>query len=220
MPLSRTAIRRLRHFYRDLHPVRLLRPSDGLGQPRQIITIRHARPDLERLSRYTATQAQQYTADYDRAPIEAFADNTFVLAAGELPRVYASTLPRAYLTAEALFGREMAIERSDLFIELEREVPIFPDRLKLPLRYWQVLNRAQYFGGRRYERIESFARARVRIRKAATVLEAVARHEGAALVVAHGLFNFFLGIALQRRGWKRVRKSGRSHLGVAIYVEA
>lgn len=220
--MKRASIRTIKKFYDHLdatdQPARLIRPEDGLGDWRQIVTIRHAKPDQERELRFTAAQAQAYLKEYDEVPIVPFEHPSFLLKPGELPQVYASTLPRAYQTARALFGPDMRIEQNALFIELEREVPQLFGERKLHRRVWPLIYRGQYFLNKNYETIESFPKARQRIRKSADFLTEASFRDGAAVLVAHGLFNFFLKFSLKARGWKRVRRSGRAYLGVSIYV--
>lgn len=216
--MSRSYLKRLRQFYADLQTPRLLRAADGLGLPRQIVTIRHARPDLKRQQRYSRREAGQYFRDYDRVPVVDIERQVFELEEGQVSRIYASNLPRSYYTAEALFGKEFPIERSDIFRELERQIPKLPGRGRFPMPFWQVYNRALYFSGRRYRDIESFPQARRRVKEGAEWLDRVAAGEGAAILVAHGFYNYFLGRALRRLGYRAVRKPGRGYLGVGVYA--
>jgi broad specificity phosphatase PhoE len=212
-------LRRIQNFYRTCWPARLLRPEDGLGQPWQIVTIRHARPDLERAKRYSAAAARQYFKDYDAAPILPVSEPSFVLGPGEVDRVHASPLVRSVATARALFGPEQELRSDPQFRELERAVPGgWFDRRNWPLWAWQLLTRGSYLLGCRLPGIEPFRAARQRIAGAATVLEDAARREGAAVLVGHGFFNYFLGRQLRWRGWHRVRRPGRDYLGVAVFV--
>ena len=211
---------KIRDFYRNHRPDRLLRPEDGLGAPLQSGTIRHARPDLARARRYSAAAARQYFVDYDAAPILPIGAPSFVLRPGEVDTVYCSNLPRSIATARALFGPEQALRSDPLFRELERGLPEgWLARRHWPLWAWQVLSRGSYLLGVEFPGVESFRQARQRIAAAAEVLEVSARREGAAVLVGHGFFNYFLGQQLRRRGWYRVRRSGRDYLGVAVYVQ-
>lgn len=216
------SLRAVRNFYRQLDqqqlPARLIRDSDNLGEWEQIVIIRHAQPDLERRRRYSAEEAHQFTRAYDEAPIIPFTEKTFELAAEEIPQVYTSNLIRSIQTAIALFGEAVPLIPSPLFRELERQVPQILGQRKLSKPLWSLIYRGPYFLGKRYDQIEGFTQARVRFRKAAVFLEKAAAKDGAAIVVAHGLFNFFLGRALQSRRWQKVKSSGFRYLGVTIYT--
>lgn len=216
-------IRSIKAFYERLReanePARLLRPSDGLGEWQQIVTIRHGRPDIEQKKRYTAQEIREYTREYDRVGIVPFAKPVFTLMDGAPPHVYTSDLPRAIHTAQLLFGEKTPLISLPVFRELDREVPQILGNRQMPKAFWALLYRGPYFLGKDYRKIESFRQARVRIRQAAERLEQAAATDGAAVLVAHGIFNFFLAYALKRRGWVRVRKSGKGYLGVAVYVK-
>ncbi len=217
--MRRKQLRRIRNFYRTCRPARLLRPEDGLGNPLQLVTIRHARPDLDRAKHYSAAAVRQYFRDYDAAPILPVAEPSFVLRLGEVDRVYCSDLIRSVATARALFGSEQELRSDAQFRELERAVPGgWFDRRTWPLWAWQILTRGSYLLGCQLPGIEPFRTARQRIAGAATALESAARREGAAVLIGHGFFNYFLGRQLRRRGWHRVRRPGRDFLGVAVYV--
>lgn len=218
--MHRKPLWKIRKFYRTHQPARLLRPEDGLGDPLQIVTIRHARPDLARARRYSAQAVRQYFIDYDAAPIQSIGTPSFVLRPGEVDQVYCSNLIRSIATARALFGPDQQLRISPQFRELERDIPGgWFARRNWPLWAWQLLSRGSYLLGGKFPGIESFRQARVRIAGAAEVLETAARGEGAAVLVGHGFFNYFLGWQLRRRGWYRVRRPGRDYLGVAVYVQ-
>lgn len=221
--MSAQQIRSIQAFYQELRaanqPARLLRATDGLGAWQQIVTIRHGRPDIEQKKRYSAREIREYTREYDRVGIVPFEKAVFTLAPDEIPEIYTSDLPRAIHTAQLLFGANMPLVSLPLFRELEREVPLILGERRMPKAFWALLYRGPYFLGKDYRQIESFRQARVRIGNAAERLGQAAATNGAAVLVAHGIFNFLLAYALKRRGWTRVRKSGKSYLGVAVYVK-
>lgn len=210
-------------FYRRLdrqgQAVRLLRPEDGLGDWLQIVTIRHGRPDIERKKWYSSREAHQFTLDYDQVGIVPFEQMVFELEEDEVSRIFTSDLPRTIHTAEVLFGEDIPLLSLPVFRELERQVPQILGQKRLPKAFWSLLYRGPYFLGKNYQKIEPFRKARKRIKKAAGLLDKQAQRDGAAVLVAHGLFNFFLAYALKKKGWARVRTSGKGYLGVAIFVK-
>ncbi|WP_242927504.1 phosphoglycerate mutase family protein [Pontibacter vulgaris] len=181
----------------------------------RIILIRHARPEVSRKGLFSASAARQYTSDYDAASVEQFVLSHEAIPYKEIKKVHCSTLIRSQLTAKAIFGPDTNLVIDHTFREFERRVFSLP-LLKLPISLWLLAARIAWFLGFNSSGIETFRQARQRAKAAAALLVNDAEQNQTAVLVAHGLLNFFIRKALQRMGWKIIEKGGRGYLGVTV----
>ena len=180
------------------------------------ITIaRHGQPDADRSVKLTAPQFVDWWSSYNRTG----------LMAGELPppalleigratdTVFASTLPRAVLTAEAAAPGKVIIT-DDVFTEAPLPPPNMAGR-RSP-RAWGVWARMSWWMGNSKGE-ESRAHAEVRAEAAvATVTSRALRGEN-VLLCAHGWFNRMMRPVLKRQGWRCVYDGGDAYWSYRIY---
>jgi len=65
--------------------------------------------------------------------------------------------------------------------------------------------------------IESFAEAKIRAKKAASILVDEVTRRGDVALVGHGFFNRMVGNTLQRFGWRLIASSGDGYGAVRTY---
>jgi hypothetical protein len=99
------------------------------------------------------------------------------------------------------------------------EAPLASPRiplLKMRVTKWAVVSRVLWYSGFS-PRIESYLRAKRRARQAADILIARAGIDGTAVLVAHGYFNYLIGVALKRRGFKQTGTHRAKFWNAVIY---
>jgi len=82
------------------------------------------------------------------------------------------------------------------------------DWLKLSPRLWGFIARVWWWFFDHHEGGETRGEAEVRADRAADMLEELSGRGQDVVVLAHGFFNFMIGRALKRRGWRLVRSEG------------
>ncbi len=180
--------------------------SERLGA---IILARHGEPALSRRVWLNAKGYRQFWATYEvlgllpgQTPPDALCG--FVAGAGV---VYSSTRQRSIETAIALTkGRDFASE--SLFVEAPLPPPNLPDFIKMRPSYWGFLARVCWWFFNHHEGQETRRQAEGRAEAAADRLIAAAGQGQDVVVLAHGFFNFMVGRALRRRGWRIVVSQG------------
>ena len=103
-------------------------------------------------------------------------------------------------------GREFA--RHDLLIEAPLPPPPWPSWIRLSPRIWGFLARFWWWFFNHHEGQETRRQAERRAEEAATLVAEVAESGRDVVVLAHGFFNFMVGRALRRRGWRMTRSEG------------
>jgi broad specificity phosphatase PhoE len=176
------------------------RPSGRRGA---IVLARHGEPALSRRVKLTAAEYRKFWADYEilgilpgqTPPAQLL---RFVEKAGSL---HASTRLRAIESAQTLAGaREFA--RHDFLIEAPLPPPNWPSWIKLSPRLWGFFARVWWWFFDHHEGQETRGEAEKRADHAADVLAAMADQGEDVVVLAHGFFNYMIGRALKRRGWR------------------
>lgn len=128
----------------------------------------------------------------------------FVAEAGV---VMASTRLRSIESVEALAkGRQF--ERDAMLIEAPLPPPPLPRWIKLSPRIWGFLARFWWWFFNHHEGAETRRQAELRADEAAAMLERMASRGEDVVVLAHGFFNFMIGRALKRRGWRLTSSQG------------
>lgn len=182
-----------------------------------IFLIRHSRPLVSRSGFFDYRRASEYIRQYDAAAIEALVNKPRNLPYQEIKRVHCSALPRAKLTAQAIFGTEVELVEDRLFNECERKILALP-LLRFPLKVWLIGARLLWLLGLNSSGIETYRQARQRARQAADTLARYAQEEKKTVLVAHGLLNLFIRRYLKKQGWKVVRQEGHGFLAVTELV--
>lgn len=170
----------------------------------RIVLIRHGRPAIPTAPRTSHHGFRSYIDAYeeagldpDDAPPEELQD-----LAKELGAVFTSGRKRSVDSARALAPKAELIA-DPLFVEAPLASPRIP-LLRMRVPKWAVVARILWHAGF-HPQIEDYASARDRAAAAADILMRRAREDGAAVLVAHGYFNFLIGRELRKRG---LRKSG------------
>jgi broad specificity phosphatase PhoE len=184
-----------------------------------IFLVRHSKPLVARDGLFDHLRAQRFINDYDAAAIEAAVTKPAGLPYEEIRRVHCSALPRARLTAQAIFGPNVELAEDRLFNECERKILALP-LLRFPLQVWLTGARLLWLLGLNSRGIENYRQARKRARQGAETLARYAQAEKKTVLVAHGLLNLFLRNYLKKRGWKVVRQEGHGYLAVTELVKA
>ena len=178
-------------------------------KPGAIILARHGEPALSRRVRLDSPGYRDWWAAYEGVGLlegqvpPAHLKRTARQAAA----VFSSTRPRSIETARAVCGDRPFVE-DPLFVEAPLPPPAFPSFIKLSPRYWGTVARIWWWAFNHNEGQETYAQARVRSRKAAESLAAMAGEGRDVLVLAHGFFNHMVGTQLKRLGWRLARNEG------------
>jgi broad specificity phosphatase PhoE len=183
-------------------------PYPKASKPGAIVLARHGEPALSRRIRLNAAGYRRWWAAYEEGGI--LAGQTPPAELLDLARhadiIFASTRRRAVETAEAVAGGKLFI-RDPMFIEAPLPPPPLPGFLKFSPKSWGVIARFAwwlgYHGGE-----ETRAQAQVRAVAASERLVAAASGGADVLLLAHGYFNWMVGIELTRLGWRRMQDRG------------
>lgn len=209
-------LREIRNHYNNQsaeHCLKLLTATEH----KQIVLIRHARPDIKRSERVGFDEAECYLNNYRKSGIVAFEHPP--VCSDNLPamNIYCSTLERARQTAQHMFpGPEFTIVEEEGLRELDRE------NIRLPFtvshRLHTSLSRLAWLLGMQQSE-ETFSGAMKRINRMARKFDALSEGESLIIIVAHGFQNYFLARRLRKLGWNRVFDNGHAHLSVKILVK-
>lgn len=207
---------RLRHLraYYNQQPQEHCLTLHTTSKHRQIVLIRHARPDVERPKHVDFEEAERYLNAYRESGIIAFDDPP--VCTDNLPamKIYCSTLERARQTARHLFsGPEFTIIEQAGLRELDRENIRLPFRVSHRLH--TTLSRIAWLSGI-LKAEENYPEAMRRVRNTAREFDALSASENLIIAVAHGFQNYFLSRRLRNLGWQRVFENGHAHLSVRI----
>ncbi len=186
----------------------------------QIYLIRHAKPDIQKKTFYSSSQAQEYITNYNLVPIKKF-DSTLVCNNLYKPHtIYCSNLRRSIETTESIFKNGYNIVSDSIFREFENKIIKAPNCIRTPLLHWQIISRVSWVLGRKDNEIESFKEAKKRAQKASNKLIDIAKNEETAILVAHGMLNRTIAKRLKKEDWIIIEKNGKKNLGATILVKA
>jgi broad specificity phosphatase PhoE len=178
-------------------------------QPGAITLARHGEPALSRKVRLTAQEYRDFWARYEimgivpgQTPPAAL---TGLVASCDL--LLASTRLRAIESAETV-GRGKAYEQEVLLVEAPLPPPPWPSWIRLSPRLWGFFARFWWWFFNHHEGGETRRQAETRAEAAAEKLDALAREGRHVVVLAHGFFNYMIGRALARRGWRMTLREG------------
>ena len=184
-----------------------------------IVLARHGEPALSRKISLTAQQYREFWASYEiggllpgQSPPPMLID--FVGRSGVL---IASTRLRSIESAQALAnGREFA--REAMLIEAPLPPPKFPRWIRLRPSTWGFIARVWWWYFNHHEGEETRRQAEARADEAAAMLESLADRGEDVVVLAHGFFNFMIGRALRRRGWRLEHSEGWKYWSMRRFV--
>ena len=116
----------------------------------------------------------------------------------ELDAVFTSGRKRAADSAKVLApNAELIVD--PLFVESPLASPRIP-LLKMKVTKWAVVSRLMWYAGFS-PKIEGYRKSKRRAKQAAEILIKRAQITGGTALVAHGYFNYLIGIELRRRGF-------------------
>ena len=174
-----------------------------------IVLARHGEPALSRKVRLSAAEYREFWARYEimgllpgQTPPDAL--RNFVVECGSL---LSSTRLRAIESAQTLAG-ERPFEQHDLLIEAPLPPPNLPKWIKLSPKVWGFIARFWWWFFDHHEGQETRRQAEQRAEDAARMLTEMAEKGQDVVVLAHGFFNFMIGRALRRRGWRLAWSEG------------
>lgn len=190
-------------------------------RPGAIILARHGEPALSRKVKLSAKEYRDFWAQYEvlgllpgQTPPEKLAG--FVATAGTL---VSSTRLRSIESAAALAGGRQVIQH-DVLIEAPLPPPPWPNWIRLSPSVWGFLARFWWWFFNHHEGQETRIAAEVRAGEAADLLIGYAERGEDVVVLAHGFFNFMIGRALRRRGWKLMASEGYKYWSTRRFERA
>ncbi len=174
-----------------------------------IVLARHGEPALSRKVRLNAAGYREFWASYEvhgllpgQSP-----PPTLVRFAERCGALVASTRLRSIESARALAG-DKTFAQEALLIEAPLPPPNWPSWIKLSPRMWGFYARFWWWFFNHHEGQETRRQAEARADCAADMLIELAARGEDVVVLAHGFFNFMIGRALRRRGWKLAVSEG------------
>lgn len=182
-------------------------PADR--KPGAIMLARHGEPVLSRKVKLSAQQYRDFWASYEvlgirpgQTPPETLL--RFVDGCGAL---FASTRLRSLESAQALAGGRKVLQH-ELLVEAPLPPPNWPAWIRLSPMTWGFIARFWWWFFNHADGQETRAAAERRADEAAALLIGHAERGEDVVVLAHGFFNYMIGRALRRRGWRLVSSEG------------
>ena len=186
----------------------------------RIVLIRHGQPHIALRPRTKRDGFARYMDQYEEAGLHPDSDPPAELRAllaelaPSLRQVFASNRPRAFESAARLLPHLPRVIEPE-FAEAPLPAPPLPG-VTLRVAKWAVLARIFWHAGY-HPGIENPAEARARAQDAATRLMEQARDSGAAVLVAHGYFNYMIGRALRAHGFSRTGSHRATFWNCVVY---
>lgn len=169
-------------------------------RPLKIILIRHGKPAILTTPVARHHEFRTYIDAYEEAgldPADAPPEELRDLVR-ELDAVFTSGRKRAADSAKVLApNAELIVD--PLFVESPLASPRIP-LLKMKVTKWAVVSRLMWYAGFS-PKIEGYRKSKRRAKQAAEILIKRAQMNGGTVLVAHGYFNYLIGIELKRRGF-------------------
>ncbi len=187
-------------------------------RPGAIILARHGEPALSRDVVLTSRGYREFWAKYEEGGLRSGQNPPTELMdqIASAGAVISSVRTRSIESAVALCrGRDFA--RDEMFVEAPLPPPNWPGFVKLAPRTWGFLARFWWWFFDHHEGGETRRQAEARADQAAARIEALAVDGGDVVVLAHGFFNFMVGRALRRRGWKMTANQGWKYWSTRRY---
>jgi broad specificity phosphatase PhoE len=174
-----------------------------------VILARHGEPALSRRVTLDAAGYRDWWARYEAGGLKPGQTPPagLVSLAGSADAVFSSTRERSIESARAICGVRPFVS-DPVFIEAPLPSPPFPPWFRLPPRWWGVVSRFWWRVFDYHDGQESRAEADARARRAADLLIESAADGQMVVLIAHGYFNFMIGHALRKRGWRRTVEQG------------
>jgi broad specificity phosphatase PhoE len=184
--------------------------------PLKIILIRHGKPAIATAPVARHGEFRSYIDAYEEAgldPTDAPPEELRDLVR-ELDAVFTSGRKRAADSAKVLApNAELIVD--PLFAESPLASPRIP-LLKMKVTKWAVVSRLMWYAGFS-PKIEGYRKSKRRAKQAAEILIKRAQTTGGAVLVAHGYFNYLIGIELRRRGFKQTGSHKAKYWNDVVY---
>ncbi|HEY2034921.1 MAG TPA: histidine phosphatase family protein [Rhizomicrobium sp.] len=188
-------------------------------RPLKIILIRHGKPAIASAPVTSHHEFRSYIDAYEEAgldPTDAPPEELRDLLR-ELSVVFTSGKKRAADSARALApNAELIVD--PLFVESPLASPRIP-LLKMKVTKWAVVSRLMWYAGFS-PKIEGYRKSKRRAKEAADILIKRATKDGGIALVAHGYFNYLIGIELRRRGFKQTGSHRARYWNDVVYERA
>jgi broad specificity phosphatase PhoE len=197
-------------------PTREKRARGGAVAPGWIVLARHGKPKGDRRVRIDWRGYIDWWGEYDRSGLSEgeTASERLKQLAGEADVIFASTLPRAVETAQAIAAGK-AVMQDSVFIEAALPPPPIWGRRRPG--HWGVLARASWWLGR-HAGMESRPQAELRAEAAVATLSARALRGENVIMCGHGWFNRMMRPVLLAQGWRCVEDHGDDYWTYRRYV--
>lgn len=169
---------------------------------KEIVLIRHGKPQSAHNDRLTAGQFTNWVRQYNHSLLDSrhypptrqqFNDH----------HVISSPLKRAKLSALYYTGSSVAQVIPEL---KEMDIPYYKFPIRLRAWHWVLLNRFVWICGKA-GRFESFVEAKQRVVNAVNKVETISTNHQKILIFGHGMSNRYMRIFLTKRGWRLIEKS-------------
>lgn len=184
-----------------------------------IVLARHGEPALSRKVKLNAEEYRAFWAQYEvlgllpgQSPPARL--KTFVETCGAL---VASTRLRSVESAR-MVGAGRSFTQDAVLIEAPLPPPNLPKWLRLSPPIWGFLARFWWWFFNHHEGQETRGEAERRAAQAAEMLIELAAGGEDVVALAHGFFNFMVGRALRRRGWRLTHREGWKYWSMRRYV--
>jgi broad specificity phosphatase PhoE len=184
----------------------------------RIVLIRHGQPHIALSPRTGHAGFTDYIDDYEEAGLapSSLPPQELRDLAKELKHVFSSDRPRSRQSAQRL-APHAVLTVDSLFAEAPLASPRLPF-LRMEVPKWAVVSRILWHAGFHPD-IESPLQARARAAKAAEILIARAREQGASALIAHGYFNWMIGRQLRKRGFHRTGTHQARYWNTVVYED-
>ncbi len=178
-------------------------------EPGSIVLARHGEPALSRQVTLTAKGYGEFWANYEVGGIVPgqTPPETLSAFAARCGIIVSSSRRRSIESTQVLApGRDFT--RHDEMVEAPLPPPPWPGWVRMSPKIWGFFARFWWWFFNHHEGQETRHAAEARAERVAVMLEGLAAQGQNVLVVAHGFFNFMIGRALRRRGWRQTRSEG------------
>jgi broad specificity phosphatase PhoE len=189
------------------------------ARPLRIVLIRHGRPAIATAPVARHHEFRSYIDDYEDAGLDPTDAPPVELRdlMGEIAAIFTSGRKRAAESARALApNAELIVD--PLFAESPLASPRIP-LLKMKVTKWAVISRLMWYAGFS-PKIEGYRKSKRRAKQAADILVKRATVDGGAALVAHGYFNYLIGIELRRRGFLQTGRHRAKYWNDVTYERA
>ncbi|MBS0275319.1 MAG: histidine phosphatase family protein [Proteobacteria bacterium] len=185
-------------------------------RPLKIILIRHGKPAIPTAPVARHHEFRTYIDAYEEAGLDPADAPPAELRdlVRELDAVFTSGRKRAADSAKALApNAELIVD--PLFAESPLASPRIP-LLKMKVTKWAVISRLMWYAGFS-PKIEGYRKSKRRAKQAAEILIERAQTTGGAVLVAHGYFNYLIGIELRRHGFAQTGRHKAKYWNDVVY---